>query len=134
MQGAVGFAERAGHILLSARFWRGTLATAVCLLVWETGARGPRARTGAELRGGNVQRPDARSELLVQLVPEHAACFRRLFRRHAGWHSTRARHGGEPDPVRHRVSSFRGAATDPAAGVGPGRNHLLADAGVVDRI
>jgi NitT/TauT family transport system permease protein len=47
MQGAVGFAERAGHILLSARFWRGTLATAVFLLIWEAVARAGLVRVPA---------------------------------------------------------------------------------------
>src|SRR5881227_93154 len=47
MQGAVGFAERAGHILLSARYWRGTLATAVFLLVWEAVARAGLVRVPA---------------------------------------------------------------------------------------
>src|SRR5262249_62021391 len=47
MQGAVGFAERAGHILRSVGFWRGTPATAVFLLVWEAVARAGLVRVPA---------------------------------------------------------------------------------------
>ena len=79
MPTAVAFTERASQLLGSVKFWRGTVAIVAFILIWEIASRTGLSRCRHQWGGCHLQRSDARSELLVQLVFERAARVYRLY-------------------------------------------------------
>ena len=87
--------------------------------------RGARALGGAQGLGRGARPAGLLAELVHELVPRHG----RLHRRDDHRHPVRPAARGEPRRARHRLPGVRGAAADPAARLGAGVDHLLADAG-----